>query len=554
MSASDKKKLRKEQTTELLTQKQRQQQEEDKQLKVYTTIFVAAIALIACIALCVLGVRAFNQSGIVEKNTVAVTIGDEQLNSVEFSYYFNDAINETYSQWYSDYTSYTDVYLQAIGLDTSKPLSEQMNDAENNVTWADYFLDIALNEAQRDAALYNKAMAEGFTLPEEDQENLDNLLTNLENYAKLYGYSNSNQYLRMSYGNGATAKTYKAYCERTAIADAYYEAHEESLEYDDAAIAEYDKDNGANFNSYTYHSSYMSYAEFIQGGTKDEDGNTVHTEEEKAAAREAMKKAAEKMATAKDVDELEEISKTIEVNKDGQIAVNEYKDQMYSQINAPLNEWLADKDRKEGDIAAIPNTSTVKNESGEEVTEINGYYVAVFHSVDDNDTAMGNVRHLLVKFEGGTEDEETGETVYSDEEKAVAKEAADGYLKEWKEGEATEDTFIQLVKDHSEDTSASEGGLFEDIHKDSNYVENFRNWAISTDRKTGDAEVIETEYGYHVMYYVGADELTYRDHMIIEEMRSNDQLAWYDAILEPVSAALADTSKMNLDVILSPSY
>jgi hypothetical protein len=36
----------------------------------------------------------------------------------------------------------------------------------------------------------------------------------------------------------------------------------------------------------------------------------------------------------------------------------------------------------------------------------------------------------------------------------------------------------------------------------SNYVDNFKNWAIDPARKTGDCDIVETSYGYHIMYFV----------------------------------------------------
>jgi len=176
-----------------------------------------------------------------------------------------------------------------------------------------------------------------------------------------------------------------------------------------------------------------------------------------------------------------------------------------------------------------------------------------FKSMTDNKEPMGNVRHLLVQFTGGTENEETGETEYTEEEKAAAKEKADEYLNTWKEGAATEESFIELVKAHSDDTSAEDGGLFEDIHPNSQYVVNFRNWATDPSREAGDTGVIETEYGYHVMYYVGDDELTYRDYMITSEMRAADQEEWYNGVLETVTTEIKDTSRLKLDMILSPA-
>jgi len=208
-------------------------------------------------------------------------------------------------------------------------------------------------------------------------------------------------------------------------------------------------------------------------------------------------------------------------------------------------EQVFDNENEEYD----PEIYTLTDEEGNETTVINGYYVAIFHSKNDNAKKMSNVRHLLVQFKGGETDEATGETTYTEAEMAEAKEAADGYLKQWQEGDATEESFIELVKEHSDDTSAEEGGLFENIHPDSEYVENFLNWSISADRKPGDAEVIETEYGYHVMYYVGESETTYRDYMISNELRATTQEEWYNGLIEATTATLGDTSKMKLDVM-----
>ncbi len=552
MSASDKKKLRKEQTAELLTQKQRQQQAEAKKLKFQTITFVSVLVLVVCLFLTFIGVQVVNNTGVIQKNTLAATIGDKEFNSVELSYYYNDAINELYNQWYNEYESYTDGYLQAMGLDTSKPLDEQIHDEETGITWAQYFVNEAIKEAKSDMVLYNLAKKEGFKLPEEEQTSLDNMLKNIETYAVLYGYGNADQYLRASYGYGADVESYSEYMERSTIADAYSKAHMEDLTYDDAAIREYEKDKVVNYNSYTYASAYLSYSYFLEGGTKNDKGETTYTEEEKDAARAAMKAAAEELATATSVAQLKEKAEAVKLTGSSKIAVNEVDGDLYTVINGTLNKWLSEKDRKEGDIAAIPSTSTVKDAEGKESTETNGYYVAYFISSDDNTDPMANVRHLLVKFKGGTEDEETEEITYSEAEMNEAKEKAEGYLKTWKEGKANEESFIELVKKHSDDTSAEDGGLFEDINPDSQYVPEFLAWAISDDRKAGDAEVIKTEYGYHVMYYVGDDELSYRDYMISEEMRAEDQEEWYQGVLETITTTQGDISKLNLDLVISP--
>ena len=551
MSATDKKKLRKEMETAFLTEKQKAEQAEAKKLKMYTIAFVTAMLLVVVIALGVLGVRAVNNSGIIQKNTIAATVGEDKLNSVDFSYYYIDAINEYYNSIYSQFSDQAETYFTALGLDTTLPLDEQVQDEESGKTWAEYFLDTALENAKLDYTMYNLAVKDGFELSEDEAHEIEHITENLETYATLYGYGNTDQYLRAIYGYGSTAKSYTAYCERSAIADAYVVAHNENLTYTEDDISTYAADKEGHYSSFDYHYAYLSYTDFREGGTTGEDGSTTYTDAENEAARAALKAAAENMATATTLDELKALAEATKVNETSEVVVNEETDKFYGDINAALGDWLADDARKEGEIAAIANESTTTDEDGNETTVINGYYVAMFGSRNDNEEKMGDVRHLLVEFEGGTENEETGETEYSDEEKATAKTEAEGYLKTWNEGEKTEESFIALVKEHSDDTSAEDGGLFENIHRNSEYVQNFRNWAVDASRKAGDCEVIETEFGYHVMYYVGDSELNYRDYMISEDMRTEDHDKWYGEIVETIEGALADTSKINLSVTLS---
>ena len=550
MSASDKKKLRREQKLDMLTARQQQEQAEAKKLKTYTIVFVAIMALVAVIAVSSLIVGEVNKSGVIEKNTIAASIGDEQLNTVQLSYYYNDAISEMYDKAYEQYSSYYELYFETMGLDIHAPLDEQVQDKETGATWADYFVNAALESAKSDYTMEKLAAEAGFQLPEAEAANIDTYFTNLDINAKLSGYSSANAYLRMVYGSGADTDSYREHLTRIAIADAFYTDHMDNLKYDDAAIREYEKDRVNNYNSYDYSYSYLSYTGFLQGGTEDENGTVTYSDEEKAAAREAVKQAAAEMATATTLDELKEKAEAVEVNEDSEVAVNTQTRALHTSINLALADWMAADERKEGDIAAIPNATTPTD--GEE-SVVNGYYVVYFTGRSDNKLPMSDVRHLLVSFQGGTTDPETDEVVYSEEEKNTAKATADDLLTQWKEGEATEESFIALIKEHSDDTTAADGGLFENINIDSQYVPNFLNWSMNADRKAGDIEVIETEFGYHIMYYVGASQLNYRDYMITSEMQVEDQQKWYDAALEAVTAEKLDVSRLNLDMIISPN-
>ena len=85
MSASNKKKLRKENAAAELTAKQQKQQAEAKKLKTISVTFVVLMLVVALTAASILVVRAVNNTGIIDRNTIAAVTGKHELNSVQMS-------------------------------------------------------------------------------------------------------------------------------------------------------------------------------------------------------------------------------------------------------------------------------------------------------------------------------------------------------------------------------------------------------------------------------------------------------------------------------------
>lgn len=97
------------------------------------------------------------------------------------------------------------------------------------------------------------------------------------------------------------------------------------------------------------------------------------------------------------------------------------------------------------------------------------------------------------------------------------------YLQEYLDGDKTEDSFAALADEYSDDTSTVKpkndsssgnaqntnssgktGGLISDMDT-GEYVAPFEAWAYDESRQPGDTGIIESEYGYHVMYYVSTN-------------------------------------------------
>ena len=134
---------------------------------------------------------------------------------------------------------------------------------------------------------------------------------------------------------------------------------------------------------------------------------------------------------------------------------------------------------------------------------------------------MVSVRHLLVKPEDST----------STDSWDAAKEKAEGYLETYKSLGETEDNFGYLALAYSEDSgSKSNGGLYENIQK-GQMVKEFEDWCFDSARKEGDVEIIRTNYGYHLMYFVGVGE-DYYHHAIDSDIRSEKYTEYIEGIKE----------------------
>jgi len=184
-------------------------------------------------------------------------------------------------------------------------------------------------------------------------------------------------------------------------------------------------------------------------------------------------------------------------------------------------EWAFSGSRKAGDVFTYIN---------EDKTKQTAYFLITPASIDESKTV--NVRHILL----------TADQFGSAE---AAKAKAEELLAQWQGGAATAESFGELAKEYSADNSASNGGLIENV-KAGAMVENFDAWLFADGRKAGDSGIVETEYGYHVMYMDGeglvaweaAVDKTLKDARWAEEQAAVSQkfaVTFNDAVLAAVN-------------------
>lgn len=152
-----------------------------------------------------------------------------------------------------------------------------------------------------------------------------------------------------------------------------------------------------------------------------------------------------------------------------------------------LDKWFFASDRKVGDIKSKTDGDTADSKK----VTYTVYYLTETSHRDESDTH--DVSHILVSFD----DYKKGTTITDDEKKEALKKAEE-ILAQYKGGELTHDAFVALGEKETADGNVTYENVYE-----GQMVEEFEDWLFDDARKVGDVEIVETTYGYHIMYYVG---------------------------------------------------
>ncbi|MEA4965950.1 MAG: peptidylprolyl isomerase [Oscillospiraceae bacterium] len=191
--------------------------------------------------------------------------------------------------------------------------------------------------------------------------------------------------------------------------------------------------------------------------------------------------------------------------------------------------------------------------SAQEITDeaLEGYYEENITNYESNglekdDTSMVNVRHILI--EPATVDLAEGDEGYDEAVQAAkddAKAKAEEIYAQWQAGDMTEDSFAALATANSEDSgSAADGGLYEDVYP-GEMKEDFNTWCFADGRQPGDTGIVETDYGYHIVYFVGSTGESHWHSVVYSDYQNElysqmctDLIAAYPATSDLTNAAI----------------
>lgn len=530
MSASKKKLARREAALNdvTLTEKQKQQQKQDKVHKrnVILGSVVAAILVVLVVLLLVWN------SGFFARHTTAVTVNGVDYSVADMEFYYHLAMNNTYqNQQY-----YVQLYSQMGVTDYGPLFDPQLDpadqivdpDAEERQTYHDLFLETAKNNLSTTAALYDAAKAEGYTLSEDAQTELDSALTSLDQAAKNNNCANRGAYLRLAYGSAMTEDVYLRNLEKNILAADYQTSKTNAIgsNYSEDDLLAYYDEHSDTLDSYDY--DYVFFTGVPASNTDAATGEKVEpTDAEKQAAMAEAKEKAEAVLAAAKAGSDDDTDPLKTAAEEQGASLSSRPRTLGNSVSAmPFAEWLMDESRKEGDLEMSES-------------EDSGYYVVRYGSRYRDDSPLVDVRHILIAT-NLTDDPETeaDERLDSTNETVIAKRAeAQAILDEFLAGDKTAETFGELAEEHSEDDRSGDdnalstaGGLYTNVHT-GDMVANFNDWCFDESRKSGDTGLVLTEFGWHIMYFQESHPASWKTSAESSK-KSEEQTAWLESVTE----------------------
>lgn len=464
-------------------------------------IFASIIGVIIVALLVVFGVRYYTVPNSNEKmnpGNVALKIGDTNVSVGMYDYFYATVVYE-----YEQYANYG-----YNNLDTSKDYSKQTttDDEGNEITWLEKFEQDAIKRIKVIVAYYEKAEKAGIELTEDQQSSIDTQIESLEANASSADTS-VDKYIQESYGEYCGVATLRKYLKMYYLASSYYNTMSIDEKPTDDEIEAYFNDNKEKYMACKYAFIETPY------DTTDETTKAQSLENVKKYASQITDLDSMKKVMPEACDEfiqqyisygyftsadqaVETLSQSLEATESRTTVEDNY--------GTEISDWLFSDD------TAVGSTNYSINEDSGYATILLKTGVAELDS-----TEVYSVRHILIMPESAdSTDDSTDSTTstqdktYTEEEWNAAKDKANEVLDKFNAGDKSEKSFAELAEEYSGDTESTSkgssgiyGGLYEGITL-GQMVSEFENWATDKSRQSGDVGIVQSDYGYHIMYFI----------------------------------------------------
>ena len=410
----------------------------------WLTLAVVVILLLAVLA------YAGVSMGLPQRLTPIMVVDGQKITVAQFNYWYGNLLGQ-------------------YGLDpSSEELGQTIStDAEGVETRLfDYMVSTCATQLQRiytEAAL---AEDEGITLGEY-QDSVDAQIDSIIASSGSAGLAD--MMLKQVYGPGSSIGAVRELYEKLYLSTKFAATRTAAADVSKEALDKYYVENKADIDEVTYRAFSFSFA----------PSSTATSAEAEAAKKSAKTKADAFLNGVKSEADFKKLALEATPEEDRKTYEEGDKSLVKGVTSASLTEavktWMFDDTRTSGNKTVLENTTD--------------YTVVYFLKREKPVNLQTSVRHILI---AAAKDSAT------EAEIAAAKTKAEGILAQV----TTEESFIALVRTNSADTaSIADGGLYTGLDEDSSFVEEFLDWSIDPARKAGDTGIVQTTYGFHVMYF-----------------------------------------------------
>lgn len=423
---------------------------------------ICVVLVIALVFGGLFGYRAYNS------HRTVLTVGDHDITVAEFNFYYNTAVT-TISAYPTllgvdttisiDQQKVADSAISMVGLfgiDAGFMADKTPVGGYYDVTWAQFFAHVAMENAATVYAIYDEAMADGFTLTESMEAEVEENIEEMRGYAEQNGESFNNLLTRV-YGNGCDEDAYREFLNKQVIANYYpseitYSAEELAARYDE---------DPASYTVATYYYFKAADTDYVEA---DEEGNTPEpTEAETALALEA----AQAMEANFDL-----------TNENVVLKADATRTSVTNLISEEAATWLFDT-AKDSEVKLFEDEGT--------------FYVVML--LDKSNYATVNALELVIEADDESED---GELTAAEKLEAV---------KAALEAGVTEESFLELASEYSAADNAEITNMTRATM--ANVSDEILAWSMES-RKAGDYAIFEVDGTTLILFYTG-EGMTYGD-------------------------------------------
>lgn len=488
MSASRTKKERQTQAAAPLSQKEQREQAKAQKAHrnaiIYTIIGIVAAILVAALLIW--------DSGVIQKHSTAISIGDTDYGVVDLDYYY-----------YSSYNNYA-ANASSYGLDTSVPLDQQ--EVYEGYTWDQMLKDSAVSMLTDVSILYQEAVANGYELSQDGQDQVAIAVNNASSYASLYGVTEK-YYLQATYGKYMTAKDFERISTEYQIAQEYATYKGTSFDVTDEEIQEFYDEHTADLDTIDYNCYLVGF----DTTTTDADGNTVDLDEATIEANraEAEAHAQEILDALVDGDQAKaaELAQQYNATDDSNMSGISY---------SGFADWMADSSHQAGSYGLVENMSATDENTiiGYFAIYVNDRYLDDYTGVD-----VRVIRATATADDDGNYDMD------------AMQEELNTIIEKYESGDKTAESFGELADNYSFDASTYPGGLRENVSK-TVYNEEITDWLFSDSRQEGDYQsfIDDDSHTYYLFYFVGHEDTPYWKTVCSTNVQSDKYEAWLDEV------------------------